>query len=488
MKKINYIAFVLVSALLLPACQDQLDLQPISQTVVGGSGTGTAGSAIKDASSAEAALAGSYSIFKNGSAEYYVMDRFILGDGQSDNAYAGADNAAWFEVDEFRILSTNAVAARDWQYLYNHVASANSIIANVPKVTDASLSASRKEQIVGEAKFIRARAYFDLVRIYGDIPLVVDELPTITSSNVEEIYGQLYPARSTAEEVYAQIIKDLDEAGPVVPKTGPNKMTVTPGAVYTLLTKVYATRKEWDKVITNADKVIALGYTLLPNFDDLWNGKVENSAESIFELNFEDWATGGNWGSSMFYGTDWKKFNTPSNDLIKAYDDEKDGMRKAATIFTANVTGKWSDKYWALTKFPFAYKMRNTDASQNIIMYRLADVLLLKAEALNETGNLAGARTLVNQIRTRVKLPATPAADQSAMRLAIEKERRLELAFEANRWFDLKRTDRVIPVLQAVKDGSGNSLKYNPTENRLLWPIPQGEIDKNANLKQNEGY
>ncbi len=488
MKKTNYIAWVLGASILLPACQDQLDLQPVSQTVVGESGSGTAGSAIKDAASAEAALAGSYAIFKNGSAEYYVMDYFILGDGQSDNSYAGADNAAWFEVDEFRILSTNAVAARDWRYLYNHVASANSIIANVPKVTDASLSAARKAQIVGEAKFIRARAYFDLVRIFGDVPLVVDELPTITSENVEEIYGQLYPARSTAEQVYAQILKDLDEAAPAVPKSGPNKMTVTSGAVYTLQAKVYATRKDWAKVKENADKVIALGYTLMPNFEDLWDGKHENSAEAIFELNFEDWSTGGNWGSSMFYGTDWKKFNTPSNDLVKAFDDEKDVVRKASSIYTANVTGKWSDKYWGLTKFPFAYKMRNTDASQNIIMYRLADVLLLKAEALNETGDLAGARTLVNQIRTRAKLAATPAADQVAMRLAIEKERRLELAFEGQRWYDLLRTGRVVPVMEAVKDGAGNSLNYKPTENRLVWPIPQGEIDKNTNLTQNKGY
>ena len=488
MKKISYIALLLGSSILLPSCQDQLDLQPISQTVVGGNGTGTAGSSIKDAASAEAALAGCYAIFKSSSSEYYVMDYFILGDGQSDNSYAGADNAAWFEVDEFRILSTNAVAARDWQYLYNHVASANSIIANVPKVTDAGLSADRKAQIVGEAKFMRARAYFDLVRIFGDIPLVVDELPTITSANVEEIYGKLYPARSSAEEVYTQIIKDLDEAATVVPKSGPDKMTVTPGAVYTLLAKVHATKKDWENVKANTDKVIGLGYTLMPNFEDLWDGKHENSAEAIFELNFEDWSTGGNWGSSMFYGTDWKKFNTPSNDLLKAYDDEKDIVRKASTIYTADITGKWSDKYWSLTKFPFAYKMRNTDASQNIVMYRLADVLLLKAEALNETGDLAGARTLVNQVRTRAKLPVATAADQASMRLAIEKERRLELAFEGQRWYDLVRTGRVIPVMDAVKDGSGNSLKYNVTETKLLWPIPQGEIDKNASLTQNTGY
>lgn len=484
MKKLSYIAIILGSATLLPSCQDQLDLKPVSQTIAGA----TAGSSITNAATAESALAGCYAIFKNGAAEYYVMDNYIMADGRSDNSYAGADNSAWFEVDEFRILSTNAVAARDWRYLYTHIASANSIIANVPKVTDAGLSADRKAQIVGEAKFLRARAYFDLVRLYGDIPLVVDELPTITSSNVAEIYGQLYPAESTVSAVYTQITKDLDEAALVVPKSGPNKMTVTPGVVYTLLTKVHATLKDWEKVKTNADKVMGLGYTLLPNFDELWDGKHENSAEAIFELNFTDWSTGGNWGTGMFYGTDWKKFNTPSNDLIQAYDDEKDVVRKASTIFTADVTGKWADKYWALTKFPFAYKMRNGDGSQNIILYRLADVILLKAEALNETGDIAGAKTLLNQVRSRVKLTANTSADQAALRLAIEKERRLELAFEGQRWYDLVRTGRAITVMQAVKDGKGNNLNYSLNENKLLLPIPQEEVDKNTSLSQNIGY
>ncbi|REA62016.1 RagB/SusD family nutrient uptake outer membrane protein [Dyadobacter luteus] len=488
MKRLSYIAILLGTATILPSCQDQLDLQPISQTVVGNDGTGTAGSSITNAATAESALAGAYAIFRNGSAEYYVMDYFIMGDGRSDNSYAGADNAAWFEVDEFRILSTNAVAARDWSYLYTHIASANAIINNVPKVTDAALTAERKAQMVGEAKFMRARAYFDLVRLYGDVPLVVHELPTITSSNIEEIYDQLYPSRTSADQVYAQIIKDLDEAVAAVPKSGTNKMTVTPGAVYTLLAKVHATKQDWAKVKTNTDAVIALGYSLLPNFEELWDGNHENSAEAIFELNFTDWATGGNWGSSMFYGTDWKKFNTPSNDLVKAYDDEKDVVRKASTIFTANVTGKWADKYWPLTTFPFAYKMRKTDASQNIIMYRFADVLLLKAEALNETGDLAGAKTLLNQVRTRAKLPANTSADQTSLRLAIEKERRLELAFEGQRWFDLVRTGRAIPVMQAVKDGNGNSPNYSLNEAKLLLPIPQGEMDKNVSLTQNQGY
>lgn len=488
MKKTLHIPALILLTLAVSSCEDQLDLLPVSQTIVGESGQGTAGSSIKDAASAESALAGCYAIFKSGSAEYYVLDYFLIGDGQSDNSYAGADNASWFEVDEFRILSTNGAAARDWTYLYNHIARANSIIANVPKVTDPSLTENRKNQIVGEAKFMRARAYFDLVRIYGAVPLVVDELPTITSENVSEIYALLYPARATTEEIYTQILKDLDEAAPVVPASGPDKMTITPGAVHTLLAKVHATLGNWEAVLSHTATVTGLGYQLLADFGHLWDGQHENSSEAIFELNFSDWATGGNWGSSMFYGTDWKKFNTPSNDLIAAYDAEGDAVRKAATIFFADVTGKWSDRYHPLTRFPFAYKMRRTDASENVIVYRLADVLLLRAEALNETGDAAAARALVNQVRSRVGLAPATASDQASLRLAIEKERRLELAFEGHRWFDLLRTGRAIEVMKAVKDGNGAGLNYGITETSLIWPVPQGEIDKNENLEQNPGY
>ncbi len=494
MKKLIYITKIGVAALAVvcSSCEKQLDQLPLSNTIVANDGKGTAGSSITDAAKAEAAISACYGVFRNSAATYYVMDYFLVGDGQSDNSYAGADNPSWFEVDEFRMQSTNERASINWGFLYNHISTANSIIANVPKITDAALTATRKSQIVGEAKFMRARAYFDLIRIYGDVPLVVDELPTITPDNLEEIYPQLYPKRTPVSEVYSQIIKDLNEAATAVPASGPNKMTVTPGVVYTLLAKVYATQKpvNWSLVKENCDKVIALGYSLVPSFETLWDGAHENSSEAIFELNFDGWETGGNWGSDMFYGTGWKKFNTPSNDLVKAYDDEGDAVRKASTIHFMDVTGKWNDKYWSnsYARFPFAAKMRNTSGSQNIIMYRLADVLLLKAEALNESGDTEGARALVNQIRQRVSLGPTPATNQSSMRLAIEKERRLELAFEGHRWFDLVRTDRAIPVMKAVKDGAGNNLNYPISENKLLWPVPQSEMDKNSQLTQNTGY
>ncbi|HNM27533.1 MAG TPA: RagB/SusD family nutrient uptake outer membrane protein, partial [Saprospiraceae bacterium] len=127
-------------------------------------------------------------------------------------------------------------------------------------------------------------------------------------------------------------------------------------------------------------------------------------------------------------------------------------------------------------------------SDQNYIFLRLADILLLKAEALNELGDLAGAAALVNQIRSRVNLPNTTAANQADMRRAIEKERRLELAFEGHRWYDLKRTGRAITVINAAVGANGENLGYSLNENRLLWPIPQAELDKNTKLTQNPGY
>ena len=114
--------------------------------------------------------------------------------------------------------------------------------------------------------------------------------------------------------------------------------------------------------------------------------------------------------------------------------------------------------------------------------------MLLRAEALNETGDLSGAAALVNQIRNRVNLAPVAASDQNAMRLAIEKERRLELAFEGHRWFDLKRTGRAIEVMNNAKGPGGISLGYSLNQDKLLWPIPQAELDKNTKLTQNPGY
>ena len=485
MKNIFKILFSVLLALSLFSCSKFLDLKPVSDGIAV---ENQASDSIlyKSASDAEAALAGVYGDFRN---EYFELDYFVNGDAQSDDAYAGADNPANFQIDDYNIDATNLNVTRDWAYLYSTIGKANAVIDNVNNVIDPSLTADRKKQMIGEASFIRAFMYFQLVQLWGDVPLVVKSVRTFNLA----ILPMLFPPRNTKAEVYAQIIKDLQTALPVVKATAINKGYVTTGAVNTLLAKVYATQEphDWNQVLKYCNDVIAGGYSLLPQYDQLWDNKHENSSESIFEINYEGTSSSGNWGVSMFVGMDWKKFDIPSNDLVAAFDAEQDNIRKNASINFLNVTGKWSDTHWPQLTYPFIHKYRNSTSpsSQNFILMRLADVLLLKAEALNETGDLPGAAALVNQIRTRVSLTNTTAADQASMRLAIEKERRLELAFEGIRWFDLKRTGRAITVINAVTNfGTGVSMSYNLTENRLIWPVPQAEMDKNTQLVQNPGY
>jgi hypothetical protein len=484
MNKTFIYSAILLATVVFQSCEKFLDLEPVSQGIAVDN-SNTDSSLYNSASEAEAALAGVYSDFRN---EYYELDYFVNGDAQADDAYAGADNPANFQIDDYAIDATNLNVSRDWAYLYSTIGKANTVIDNVNSVTDPELTDERKLEIIAEASFIRAFMYFQLVQLWGDVPLV---LTSVTTFNID-ILPLLFPPRNPASEVYAQIIKDLETALPNVPTTAINKNYVTKGAVNAMLAKVYATMDphDWSKVLQYCNDVIAGPYALLPEYDQLWDNAHENSSESIFEINYEGTSSSGNWGASMFMGMDWKKFNIPSNDLVAAFDAENDVIRKASSIIFLDVTGKWSDIHWTQTYYPFVYKYRiyASPSPQNYIFIRLADILLLKAEAHNELGDIQAAADLVNQIRNRVDLPNTTANTLETIRLAIEKERRLELAFEGIRWFDLKRTGRAIEVINNATGAGGAPLGYNLTQNRLIWPIPQAELDKNSKLVQNPGY
>ena len=466
------------------ACDDFLDLKPISNNILI-SNEESDSILYKTADEVETALAGVYGDFRN---EYFELDYFIIGDAQSDDAYAGADNPNMFQVDDYNINALNGLVDRDYGYLYGMIGKANLVINNVMTCPDPALTAARKNEIAGEASFIRAFCYFQAVQLWGDIPLQLTEVKTVSAELLPEIYPMLWPSRKPVDSVYQQIIIDLEVALAYVQPSALNKGFATTGAVNALLAKVYATKQphDYNKVVQYCDAVINGPYSLLPDYEDLW-GTGENTSESIFEVNYEGTSTNSNWGTTMFRGSDWKKFNTPSNDLVKAFDDEGDVIRKDASVIF--LEAGFPDQHWPIDNYPFINKWRQyvMPSPQNYIFIRLADIILLKAEALNELGDVSGAAALVNQIRSRVNLTETTASDQVSMRLAIEKERRLELAFEGHRWFDLKRTGRAIEVINNAKDQDGNTL-YNLTENRLLWPIPQNELDLNPNLTQNTGY
>ena len=486
--KSKYFLCGVALVVMLQSCDDFLDLRPhdFAIPIVNEASDSVF---YKSAAEAEAALAGTYADFKN---EFFELDYFVNGDAQADDAYAGADNPDNFQIDDYKLTATNRNVSRDWGYLYGTIGKANRIINNVPKATDPALTPARKTEIVAEASFIRAFCYFHIVQLWGDAPLQLKDLKTLSPQTLPEVYEQVYPAPVPKEEIYAQIIVDLETAVAGTRVTADHKGFATKGAANALLAKVYATQEphDWEKVNDYCQAVMDGGYSLLPEYDQLWDNAHENSSESIFEINYFGGGVDHNWGTQMFRGLDWKKFNIPSNDLVAAFNAEGDAIRKNASIIFLNVTGKWSDNHWPQNNYPFLNKYRQfvSPSDQNYIFIRLADIMLLKAEALNELGDLSGAKALVDQIRARVDLSPTPANSKDAMRLAIEKERRLELAFEGHRWFDLKRTGRAITVINAVKDGAGASLGYNLTETRLIWPVPQAELDKNVNLSQNPGY
>jgi uncharacterized protein (UPF0297 family) len=484
MKKIIIALISIIAVLSMQSCEKFLDLEPVSQGIAGQ----TDSVVYATAAEVESALAGAYGDFRN---EYFELDYYVNGDAQSDDAYAGADNPANFQIDDYRIDAINSNVSRDWAYLYGMIGKVNPIINNVMLVPDTTFPQERRNEILGEASFIRAFLYFQAVQLWGDVPLQLKEVTSISAEILPDIYPLLFPPRAPIDSVYDVIIKDFETALLYVKPTASNKGYVTTGAVNAMLAKVYATIEphDYNKVVQYCDAVINGPYSLLPEYEDLWNNSVENSAESIFEINYEGTSTNANWGASMFQGMDWKKFNIPSNDLVNAFDAEQDVIRKNSSIVFLDVTGKWSDNHWPQTHYPFLNKWRiySSPSPQNYIFLRLADIILLKAEALNELGDVSGAAELVNQIRSRVDLPNTTATSQSDMRLAVEKERRLELAFEGHRWYDLKRTGRAIEVINNAVDQDGNKL-YDLTENRLLWPIPQAELDKNTYLVQNPGY
>lgn len=432
--------------------------------------------AFVDLEGAEKLLAGAYGGMYNNT---HIWDFMLNGDVIADNSYAGGDNPAMFQMDEFRVNSTNEVLERDWAELYSQIKNANEVLENIPLIQDPELDkGDRRSQMLGEAAGIRAYLYLYLVRLWGEIPIVLK-----TPSNQEE----MQVPKSSVDAVYAQIIKDLEYALANTRTTAPNKGIFTKGVANALLAKVYATKAnpDWAKVNQYADAVIGGGYSLFGNYDGLFTGTNKNNSESIWEMQF-DGGNGANrrsnWMPSVIVGAGWKKFCTPTNDLAAAFDAEGDQVRKNSSIKFLNVaTEGWSDTFWPKTQYPYINKYRKDDQT-NIYMLRLADIILLKAEALNElgAGGWAQAKPLVDQIRNRVNLGVTPAADQAAMRLAIEKERRLELAFEGHRWYDLVRTNRAIAVMNAQKDGSGASLNYNLTPGKILLPMSQKEIDRNT--------
>ncbi|WP_460973101.1 RagB/SusD family nutrient uptake outer membrane protein [Spirosoma migulaei] len=488
--KITYILLALLMSL-LTACVPNLDLNPL--------GSQSVGSYYKTASDAEAATLSMYgqlrAMYRD---EIVVTPNVIAADDGIPFLTGNADRVAMWR---YGLIPTNTFVGNIWSNAYTGVQRSNVVINRIPAIP---MDEATKKSYVGEAKFLRALHYFTLVRFFGGVPLVTTETNSLEDVNA---------ARTSVDEVYKLIESDLKEAESVLPKnyTGNNVGRATAGAAKGLLAKVYltwaganASSPYWAQAAAKAKEVMDMGgYDLWANYADVFDLKNRGGKESIFEVMYITDLAGNNFttgyaprGAPIVPSTGSGIFRV-SKSLFDSYAAED--KRKAVSFLTSYVN--------PTTKATVALSTDDTDPAKAISFWKLADVsatvsggggksfivqrfsdiLLIYAEALSEANNgpTADAYTAINRVRARAGLQPLSGLSRQQFKDAILLERRLEFAFEANRWFDLVRTGRLLEAVNA-ETSYGRSPAIKATN--LVFPIPQREMDANAALKQNDGY
>ncbi|MBE7169092.1 MAG: RagB/SusD family nutrient uptake outer membrane protein [Williamsia sp.] len=399
----------------------------------------------------------------------------------SDNAIvyniSGIETDKWAFKD-YNLRPANTMVYQFWQEYYKSLFNINIVL---DKIEGASLGTAYKEGVKAEMSFLRSLYYFNMVRLWGDVPLV------LTPLNAEDSYKVL---RSPQADVYAQIIKDLQYA---VDKLQVNsqvtqKGKATKGAAQTLLGKVLLTRGDKTGAAAALQAVYTSSeYGLLPTYAALWGPSVKNTKESIFEIQYIGGTSSNpysryyqiffpNTNIYSFYGGGMNQVTDDLWNEYEANDGRRDlsvatGYQNGSTFVSQKYPKKWTDAS-AVIQGGAVY------GSNNFMVLRYADLLLMLTEA-------TGDASYLNQVRTRAGMPAWgtagyPTAKYPTLDLAIEHERRVELALEFHRWFDLKRTGRALPVLAA----KGKAV----TEPKLLLPIPEIVRSQNPVVTQNTGY
>jgi len=373
--------------------------------------------------------------------------------------------------------------AEAWSAHYAGIQRANQAIN---RLQGFDIDETLKNRLTGEAKFLRALMYFRLVQSFGGVPLIT-EAPDPNAANANDVLK-----RATKEATYALIEKDLQEAIPVLLNKSQYNVAdlgrVTKGAAKALLAKVSMYQNKWPEVYSLTNEIIASGeYDLIPNYEDIWKEIGENNIESIFEIQARgETPTAGIQGYSVSQGArgtggwGWG-FNTPSKNLADSY--EVGDLRKDATIMFRGETlydgrvvpidadnERYNQKAYA-SSFSDAW-----ETGKNIRILRYGEVLLMNAEAALTQGG--DAATPLNKVRHRAGLGDAPVVNQ----MAVWNERRFELAFEHDRYFDLVRQGRAGVVLRAL----GKNFVDGKHE---VFPIPQEQIEKSGGiLGQNPGY
>lgn len=379
-----------------------------------------------------------------------------------------------------------------WRQSYDGINRANIAIERIS--TNTALTPQNAQNLVNEAKFLRALHYFNLVRWFGDVPLVLKETTSLTPENIN--------LGNTAEvQVYAQIEQDLKDAENLpAPSVAGRIGRATSGAAKSLLSKVYLTQKKWKEAAEKSKEVIdSKYYDLFENYADVFNVATKNGKEHIFSAQFK--------GLSNWIGNSLGSTAAP-NTVPGIGGDLADALRKEGKLFESFAETDKRKYVTFATQFvsPTDGKTYKVDpvfnkyfdptvaatpgqSSKNTPIIRFAEVLLIHAEALNELNGkpTTEAYNSIDRVRNRAGITplqiATPALNQADFREAVFEERRKELVFEYQRWFDLSRrgADYYVSKLKAAG-------KINATAKHIHFPIPQRELDLNPNLKQVKGW
>ncbi|PSR52841.1 RagB/SusD family nutrient uptake outer membrane protein [Adhaeribacter arboris] len=501
MKKITAISIILLS-LIQVSCDDDF-LVTTDPTRIG------TDLFYKDQKQVEQALNGVYGQLQTISNNAYIFQEFTSDNTTLDFNPLDRGGAAGWEAFEFSTVNSgNGEISNLWNTYYAGLYNINFTLEKLAAST--TIDPAAKTVIEGQLKFIRAYYYFNLVRYFGDVVLV-----TTTLEKPDEAFDLV---RSPEAEIYTQIETDLKEAVTALPNSydAANAGRVTKGAALSLLGKVYLTKKQYPEAISTLQQVLPLGYALYANYADNFDPQKKNGMESIFEVQYQGGNDLGEWSSFMytfaprlsqgvitgFASVAPAGRNIPTNDMIAAY--ETGDLRKDISLKTGYTNAKgefvaipYVNKY----HYPHTIAGR-TDNNWPVLRY--SDVLLMLAEALNEqSGPTVEAYDYLNQVRRRAGLAELNGLNKETFREKVLQERRVELAFENHRWFDLKRTKTPAELAQfmneyAAKEKASptvdrggvafNALDYVYTDNEYVLPIPAPQILINDKLTQNPGY
>lgn len=456
----KYVQFLIILiATVAGGCKKFVEVPPPENQLV-------SENAFSDDKTADATMAGLYSIMNAYNYQFgNVLSSFMPAFG-ADEFYYALSTATFDEFKNDALTPDNSYVNSFWENSYSLIYHANAVMEGLQEST--GLTPSVKDQLMGEAKFVRAFCYFYLVNQFGDVPLIL---------NTDYKVNTVMP-RTEGTKVFDAIVADLTDAQELMGSDYVSSERIRPNkaAATTLLARTYLYLGKWNEAETEATKVISdQKYQLL---DDLNAVFLKNSQEAIWQLQSVNTSTTG--------VNTWEGFNiVPSTPTGRAYYNLYDELVSAFEPDDKRFTD-WTKSYVTGGKtyyFPYKYKIRTASPVQEYSMViRFAELYLIRAEAYAQQNKPDEAREDLNTIRERAGLEELPlGSDEDQLLAAVAQERRVELFGEwGHRWFDLIRTGKAIEVLKP--------LKPNITKNDLLYPIPRPARRTNVFLTQNDGY